>query len=253
MNIPLLFSLLFLLVQACSIGAIATSPSSDSQAQSPAPNAAIRTNPKDGLKYVWIHPGKFMMGCSPQDTQCDDDEKPPREVAIAKGFWMSQTLITQAAYQRVTGKNPSFFHGDQLPVDGVMWNEAKAYCEVVGMRLPSEAEWEYAARADDAGARYGEVDMIAWYKGNSFGHTHDVAQKQPNPWQLYDMLGNVWEWTGDGYNSEFIALRGGSWETSAANIRVSARASDAPHHRRKFTGFRCVGEDIADSQSGIPN
>jgi len=238
----LLFSLLPLLVHALSAPAMMAAPSPQDQSPLQPAKVPTKTNPKDGLTYVWIPPGKFLMGCSPGDVECDQDEKPAREVIMPKGFWMAQTLVTQAAYRRVLDANPSFFHGDQLPVDRISWDQAKSYCKAVGMRLPSEAEWEYAARANRPAARYGEADVIAWYKGNSYDRSHEVAQKQPNAWQLYDMLGNLWEWTGDWYNSDYVALRGGSWSTSAANIRVSARGWDAPNHHRKFTGFRCAGE-----------
>src|SRR6267142_2035232 len=105
------------------------------------------------------------------------------------------------------GEPPSRFHGDLLPVESVTWNQAKAYCEKVEMRLPTEAEWEYAARAGSVEPRYGEPDAIAWHGGhdggNSGGRTHDVMHKKQNVWNLYDMLGNVWEWEGDCYDSNY--------------------------------------------------
>jgi formylglycine-generating enzyme required for sulfatase activity len=234
-----------LLVFVYTLAMFAAVPSPQGQSESQAAPVLSKVNPKDGLTYVWIPPGKFMMGCSPGDASCDGDEKPAREVTFAKGFWMGQTLVTQAAYKRVMGKTPSFFHGsDQLPVEKVNWGDVKQYCEAVGMRIPSEAEWEYAARANNPAARYGELDAIAWYRDNSLGHSHDVAQKQPNAWQLYDMLGNLWEWTTDWIkpDSDYKVLRGGSWTTSAPGIRVSIRSFDGPDVHRKFTGFRCVGE-----------
>jgi formylglycine-generating enzyme required for sulfatase activity len=126
------------------------------------------------------------------------------------------------------------------------------------MRLPTEAEWEYAARAGSAASRYQELDRIAWYAGNSGGKTHDVAQKQPNAWGLYDMLGNVWQWTADWYakysgNSETDpagpvsgqdrTMRGGYWGDNARALRVSSRNSDEPDGRDNTVsfGFRCVG------------
>jgi hypothetical protein len=184
-----------------------------------------RVNPKDGLTYVWIPPGSFMMGCSPGDTECYDDEKPAKRVNIAKGFWLGESEVTQAAYQKVTGKNPSYRKGPERPVEEVDWNESMSYCRAIGGRLPTEAEWEYAARAGTTGARYGELDRIAWTNANSGGNTHDVKQKEPNAWGLYDMLGNVWEWT------EEQTLRGGSWLYVTGFSRVSDRDRCGPTGR----------------------
>jgi formylglycine-generating enzyme required for sulfatase activity len=208
------------------------------------PPLTKKVNPKDGLTYVWLPPGKFQMGCSPGDTQCDTDEK-PREVTISKGFWISTTPVTQAAYKRVMGVNPSFFKGDDRPVERVDWGDVLHYCTALGMRIPSEAEYEYAARAGNTSARYGELDDIAWYKDNSHEHTHPVAEKKPNAWGLYDMMGNVWEYTNDPFNPadpNYVAMRGGGWITSAQGIRLSFRGFDSADVHRKFSGFRCVGD-----------
>ena len=227
-------------------------PADDAPAQSAAatdPNTPALTtmvNPKDGLTYVWLPPGKFMMGCSPGDTLCDSDEVPQREVTIAKGFWIGQTLVTQAAYKRVIGTNPSFHKGsEQLPVERVNWGDALKYCTDIGMRIPTEREYEYAARGGSPAARYGDLDAIAWYKDNSGGRTQEVATKLPNGFQLYDMLGNVWQFTNDPYKPEdpiFVAMRGGSWFTSAKSMRVSIRGFDSADRKRRFSGFRCAGD-----------
>ena len=103
-------------------------------------------NPKDGLRYVWIPPGRFTDGCSPGDKECYDDESPTRNVTLTRGFWLGQTEVTQAAYQKVMGYNPSVIEGPDLPADSVTWDEADVYCTAIGGRLPSEPEWEYAAR-----------------------------------------------------------------------------------------------------------
>lgn len=139
------------------------------------------------------------MGCSQGDKECGDNEQPAHEVTITRGFWIGQTEVTQEAYQRVmNGQNPSRFKGARLPVETISWNDADAYCRAIGGRLPTEAEWEYAARAGSTDGRYGDVDQIAWYGKNSGNKTHEVAGKAPNTWGLYDTLGNVWEWTADG-------------------------------------------------------
>jgi formylglycine-generating enzyme required for sulfatase activity len=113
------------------------------------------------------------------------------------------------------------------------------------MRIPTEAEYEYAARANSPAPRWGELDEIAWYKANSEGRTHEVGKKKPNAFNLYDILGNVWEYTADPYKPEHpisVAMRGGGWLTKAPGIRVSYRGFDLGDVKRKFTGFRCVAD-----------
>ncbi len=205
------------------------------------PAQGKRVNPKDGLTYVWIPPGQFMMGCSPGDTECYDDEKPPRAVNIDRGFYLSESEVTQAAYEKVTGKKPSYFRGAKRPVETVAWNDAVGYCQAVGGRLPTEEEWEYAARAGTTGARYGELSRIAWYNDNSGAKTHDVKQKNPNTWGLYDMLGNVWEWTASG-DEKTNALRGGSWFNQSPESRSSVRDEGVPSAHFNLIGVRCAWE-----------
>jgi formylglycine-generating enzyme required for sulfatase activity len=237
---------------------------------------------RDGLTYVWIAPGTFQMGCSPGDNECSEWEKPAHAVKITQGFWIGQTLVTQAAYQRVKEVNPSNFKGDQRPVEEVTWKEASSYCSSVGMGLPTEAEWEYAARAGSTVSRYGDIDSIAWYYRNSgnaplpdsedMSHyigrlkangnsTHPVSQQQPNAWMLYDMLGNVWEWTDDWYENYHSSksperdphgpktgqqrvLRGGAWSDVAKGIRVSSRLFVDPGSSDHSYGFRCAGKSV---------
>ena len=201
------------------------------------------TNRKDGLIYVWIPPGSFTMGCSPGDKECEADEKPHAE-QIANGFWLSQTEVTQAAWKKVKGNNPSQFIGNQLPVEHVDWNEAGVYCKAIGGRLPIEKEWEYAARAGTTDARYGELDAIGWYRGNSGAKPHTVRLKQANAFGLYDMLGNVFEWTDTNYDGSFSfkVVRGGSWSSDSIFVRASARIRLGPEGRDSGVGFRCVWE-----------
>ena len=216
-----------------------------------------KVNPKDGLKYVWIPPGKFQMGCSPGDAECGADEKPAHEVTITRGFWLGQTSVTQQAYQRVTGKDPSAHKGAKLPVEMVDWNEATAYCVAIGGRLPTEAEWEYAARAGSTGARYGNLDEIAWHTENSGGKSHEIGQKLPNAFGLYDMLGNTWQWVADWYgdypsgpqvdptgpaSGKLRQPRGGSWGSVTKMARASHRDFVEQEHRGGKLGIRCVGE-----------
>jgi formylglycine-generating enzyme required for sulfatase activity len=216
---------------------------------------AKKVNPKDGLTYVWIPPGKFQMGCSPGDSECGDDEKPVHEVTITKGFWLGQTAVTQRAYERVIGTNPANHKGPNFPVEEVNWEEAKAYCTAIGGRLPTEAEYEYAARGGSTEARYGKLDDIAWYTGNSGGASHEVAQKLPNGFGLYDMIGNSWQWVADWYGKyapgpqtdptgpatgDLKEPKGGSWGTGAKSVRASHRDTVEPGHRGNKLGMRCA-------------
>jgi formylglycine-generating enzyme required for sulfatase activity len=218
----------------------------------------LETKEVGGLVYVRIPAGSFDMGCSPGDTECFSDENPTHKVTITKPFWIGQTEVTQEAYQRAIGKNPSHFTGDpKLPVETVSWNDAQAYCQKVGMRLPTEAEWEYAARGGTKESRYVKLEDTAWHGGNSQAKTHPVAGKLPNGFGLYDMLGNVWEWvtdffgnyggaaqtnpTGPGKGTERV-LRGGSWLYVPRDLRASVRLWFDPALRFSFIGARCVGE-----------
>ena len=195
-------------------------------------------NPKDGLKYVWIPPGTFMMGCSPGDSECYAWEKPSHQVSITEGFWIGQTPATVGAYKRFAAAaghkmrsapnfNPHWTNAD-MPVVYVTWNDAESYCQWAGGRLPTEAEWEYAARGGSTQARYGPLDDIAWYGDNSGRQrldsaeifrtdlenyqkrldengnaAHEVAQKRANGFGLYDTLGNVGQWVNDWYDENY--------------------------------------------------
>ncbi len=266
-------------------------------AQAPAPNAGqTRINAKDGQKYAWIPPGKFNMGCSLTDQRCAADET-RHPVEITHGFWMGTTPVTVAAWKRyedATGTPPLptvDLYGRKIneaadpaqPVVFETWSEAGAFCSWAGMRLPTEAEWEYAARAGTTDYTYGVLQTIAWYGDNSGrkpiestdlfredptkypkkllsngNGPKSVGQKLPNAWGLYDMLGNVWQWVSDYYLATYFTdaavtdpigpatgtqrvLRGGAWDTTPANIRVSYRHTNPPVDRVNNFGFRCVG------------
>lgn len=256
---------------------------------------APKTNPKDQQQYVWIAPGSFDMGCSVGDRNCAADESPVHRVAITKGFWMAQTPVTVAAWKRSGqaalpavdefGRRINAGGGDDNePVVSVTWDEARAFCSAAGLRLPTEAEWEYAARAGTKTMSYEWLDNIAWYANNSGrkpvdsvgefaidpsgfqkklfkneSRPHAVKMKAANAWGLYDLLGNVWEWTADYYNPEYYSnsaasdpkgpasgtqrvLRGGAWNTILTNVRVSYRLTNPPGDRVNAFGFRCVGD-----------
>jgi formylglycine-generating enzyme required for sulfatase activity len=225
---------------------------------SPAPKAGdAKVNPNDGLRYVWIPPGSFTEGCSPGDKSCYEDEFPTHKITLTRGFWLSQTEVTQAAFQKLMEYNPSVFEGPNLPVESVSWIEADEYCQKIGGRLPSEAEWEYAARAGTTGPRYGNLDDVAWYWNNSDYKSHPVGQKKPNAFGLYDMLGNVVEWTHTWYSvehnvetinptgpstAEYKSLRGGGWWDEPDLVRASYRRRFETGDEDYNIGFRCVSE-----------
>lgn len=270
------------------------------RAVAPRPAGEVRENPRDGLKYVSVPAGQFEMGCATEeDSPCVLQEKPAHEVEISRSFWMGQTEVTTGAYKRFaqgTGrampaepraamKNLNEGWGQELlPMTMVDWEDARAYCEWAGMRLPSEAEWEYAARAGTKGARYRPLDEAAWYAHNSGDRLIDAATiikedrahylprlvangarprpvgtRAPNPWGLYDMLGNVWEWTGDWFQDRYVGgpaavdpqgppvgemrvFRGGAWLGTLPSLRASARGRNKPTLRNFDLGFRCAGE-----------
>jgi len=247
------------------------------QAPAPRPSAPppgpspleVRTFSEDGLEYVFIPPGQYEMGASPGDDEAGDSERPRHRVRVARGFWLARTPVTVQAYRRfcdATGRlmpeapdfNPNWQHGDH-PVVNVSWDDAAAYCEWAGGRLPSEAEWEYAARAG-TGTRYwwgNEFDEDkAWYEDNSDDSTHPVGRKPGNPWGLLDALGNVWEWCADPWHGDYQGapteavvwrggdehrgvLRGGSWDTGPGFLRVSYRWF-VRGIRDGYYGFRCA-------------
>lgn len=234
---------------------------------------AVRENPQDGLKYAWIPPGDFTMGCSPGDNDCADPEKPAHQVALPGGYWIGQTEVTVGAYKRFTATGkvklppaaPKLNRGwkkDNFPIVNMTWDEANQYCAWAGGRLPTEAEWENAARGGSLEARYGTLDAIAWDKDNAENHTHEGAGKLANAYGLFDTLGNVWEWVSDWYDPKYYqtspaqnppgpaagqekVLRGGSWIVDSKLLRVSERYAVEPTARSDYFGFRCVWEPKA--------
>ncbi len=224
----------------------------------------IRLNPLDGQNYVWIPPGTFMMGCSAADSECKDDEKPTHLAKIDKGFWIGQTEVTVAAYRTYAAKHSlkSPPGEDTFPATGMIWAEAKDYCAAVGGRLPTEAEWEYAARGGSPLPYYDLISEIAWYEANSGESPHPVGKKKPNGFGLYDMLGNVSEWVLDRYYNKYYLeaaatgpdveqplasnstalTRGGSWMSPADSIRVSRRIPQEYDAASPTTGLRCASD-----------
>ncbi|MFQ5671986.1 MAG: formylglycine-generating enzyme family protein [Nitrospinales bacterium] len=158
-------------------------------------------------------------------------------------FYIDRHEVTQAEYEAVTGKNPSYFKGPRRPVEKTTWFDAKKYCEKIGKRLPTEWEWEKAAKAGTVTHYYWGDQMdgrFAWYKDNAGQQTHPVEKKQPNAFGLYDMSGNVWEWTSSDHEAGGKVQRGGSWRNGATSQQSAHRILSLPIFSYHYVGFRCA-------------
>ena len=191
------------------------------------------------IKMVLILPGKFRMGAGADDPDAYPDERPAREVTIAKPFFLGRYEVTQRQWKRLMKANPSRIRIDNdLPVNNVSLEDIQPFLTQTMTRLPTEAEWEYAARAGTTGARYGELDDIAWWADNSkepegpmrvpYSVPKEVGKKRANKWGLHDMLGNVWEWTSSKVDDQkkgtlYVSRGGGHLNQRPAHVRVSMR------------------------------
>ncbi|MDR1043801.1 MAG: formylglycine-generating enzyme family protein [Candidatus Adiutrix sp.] len=219
-----------------------------------------------GMEFTLIPAGSFTMGADKKFEDATDDEMPQHRVIISQPFYLGAYEVTQAQWTAVMGNNPSKFKILSNPVEMVSWNDVQAFIQWLNAkeghnryRLPTEAEWEYAARAGTTGAYSfgGDKDSLgryAWYRDNSGEKTHSVGQKQPNALGLYDMHGNVWEWVQDWYGRNYSSssvtdpkgpssgtlrvARGGSWSDSARYCRAAYRSHDSPDGRGDDVGFR---------------
>ncbi|MBI5723300.1 MAG: formylglycine-generating enzyme family protein [Planctomycetes bacterium] len=245
----------------------ATQPSTQPSTQ-PAKELTLDLGNKITMKLVLIPAGKFMMGSLESEKERNNDEGPQHEVAISKPFYMGVNEVTQEQYQQLIGKNTSDFKGPSNPADNVSWDETVEFCnklfQKTGMsvKLPTEAQWEYACRAGSK-TRFGfgdeddKLDDYAWYGKNSGNKTHPVGQKQANAWGLYDIHGNVWEWCLDlwtdsyenaknedpeGSDKTYHVLRSGSWANSAGSSRSACRIRYSTDDRYQNVGFRVVVE-----------
>ena len=222
--------------------------------------------------FRWCPAGTFMMG-SPISQARRKGAEPPHMVTLTKGFWMMETEVTQKQWEAVMGKNPSGFKGGELPVENVSWYDCQEFCKKCSklglpIQLPTEAQWEYACRAWSATSYFwgnalngdkancnGLFPYGMDVKGAFAGQTVPVGCYDPNPWGLYDMHGNVWEWCEDlfeAYSKENVTdpigesentdrvIRGGSWNYAASECRSETRYGKPPKERGKHLGFRGV-------------
>jgi formylglycine-generating enzyme required for sulfatase activity len=241
--------------------------------------ATITSHSQNG--YVWIPPGEFWMGAVPDDTEALSDEKPRHRVRLTKGFWLAEIPVTVAAYKEFansSGKpwlwlspSPAFnpkWKNEEHPIVNVSPSEANAYCEWAGCRLPTEAEWEYAARAGLDGLKYPWGNEIcptnANFAGSKWRGTSPVRSYPPNAWGLYDMAGNVYEWVADWYTEDYYqklpldkvaddptgpdrgtvlqGMRGGSLRSDPGYLRASSRSGYIGIDI--IIGFRCVRDSV---------
>jgi formylglycine-generating enzyme required for sulfatase activity len=227
----------------------------------------IETINDHSFEMVYVQGGSFIMGDGL------DYDNPKHKVTLSN-FLIARYPVTQKLWKAVMGENPSYFQGDNLPVEQVSWEDAQAFIARLNTftdkiyKLPSEAQWEYAAIGgiykDEHSLEYAgsnQLEEVAWYNNNSERKTHPVGQKKPNALGLYDMSGNVFEWCMDAYDSDFYksheakklnplngnyefnsyrCLRGGSWYNDFFNCRVRSRLNFYPRHRYNGSGFRLV-------------
>ena len=221
----------------------------------------------DDFKWVDISRGTFIMG----NSNGRSNEKPAHQVTISKGFQILRFEVTQAQWEAVIGSNPSYYLGNNNPVEVVSWNDCQSFISSLNKldsnytyRLPTEAEWEYCCRAgSDTNYSFGDDEEqlgdYAWYGYNSKGKTHQVGQKLPNAWGLYDMHGNVQEWCQDWYDENYYynspninpqgpnsgmehVIRGDSFEYVAPYHSSSRRTGN--NKKWSGLGFRLVREEV---------
>jgi formylglycine-generating enzyme required for sulfatase activity len=219
-----------------------------------------------------VPPGTFMMGCSASNQYgCDSDENPVHEVTLTQAYYLGRYEVTQAQWTAVMGSNPSQFQGQpdspSRPVEKVSWNMIQVFETATVLRLPTEAEWEYACRAGTQTAfnlapngtnADSQLGLLAWYSSNANSQTRPVGQKQANNLGLHDLHGNVWEWCEDWYGGGYYAespaidppgpisgssrvLRGGGWSSSSDFCRASFRYYFEPGYDfSSLFGFRAA-------------
>jgi formylglycine-generating enzyme required for sulfatase activity len=234
------------------------------------PANALESKSFQGIRFILIEPGCFQMGNDKPPTDRTIGESPSHKVCIEKSFYIGETEVTQKQWEDVMGNNPSKTKVEDRPVDRVSWNDTQEFIQRLNakdggkyFRLPTEAEWEYAARAgSNSDYSFGDspssLGEYAWFGNLGYkGSSHEVAQKKPNDRGLYDMHGNVWEWVQDWFSPSYYSdspeknplgpetgkyrvYRGGSWVGKAENLRSAVRFSALPVTRTHDLGFRLV-------------
>lgn len=215
------------------------------------------------IDMVFVKGGIFEMGSI--DVDSEEDEQPLTQIVV-KDFYIGKYEITQKEWSAVMKKNPSYFKGKNRPVECVSWYDVQKFIENLNAktgkhyRLPTEAEWEYAARGGNKSKGYkysgsNNPNEVAWYRRNSYNKTQPIGSKEPNELGIYDMSGNVYEWCYDWYNSNYTSslennseevsyservFRGGSWYKNTSFSRVTNRGSTAPKNYSSYIGFRLV-------------
>jgi formylglycine-generating enzyme required for sulfatase activity len=217
------------------------------------------------MEMMLIPPGTFQMGCIMGSNQygCYGQEQPVHQVTLTNAFYIGRYEVTQSQWVSKMGSNPSSFQGQSdspsRPVEQVSWNTIQNYLSATGMRLPTEAEWEFACRAGTQTPFYNgstddsTVGTLAWYASNAGNQTHAVGGKAANAFGLHDMLGNVWEWVNDWYDTYPSSaqtnptgpvsatdrvVRGGSWGSDTGFVRSSVRSNGTPGYTDVGIGFR---------------
>ena len=266
----ILFSLLLVVLLSIAVQCTFRRPSKpkvESSNPKPKPDPTIKLQAELNKlldNMVYVSGGTFTMGAtSEQGSDAYDDEKPTHSVTLSS-FYLCKYEVTQALWQEVMGVNPSNLEGDNLPVEQVSWNECQTFIFRLNIltgknfRLPTEAEWEYAARGGNRSRGYkysgsNTLSDVAWYDGNGGSETHPVGSKSPNELGLYDMSGNVWEWCSDWYGTYSSSsqtnpagyssgsdrvFRGGCWYGVASSCRSSYRNYELPDFRHYSLGLR---------------
>ena len=222
---------------------------------------------KDGISIdmVRVEAGMFTMGATPEMKAPYDMEKPTHQVTLTNDYYISKYEVTQALWQAVMDSNPSEFKGESLPVENVSWDDCQEFISKLNritgktFRLPTEAEWEFAARGGKKSRGYqysgsNNISDVAWYEDNSDNKTHAVGSKQSNELGIYDMSGNVWEWCQDWYerynsssqvnpigaSGSYRVYRGGGWSNTARDCRSSCRSGSTPVYRDYDLGLRLI-------------